>query len=279
MSRSKSYSDSASVLRIASILGFYSPRQLEFSAPELSKKLGISRTTTYRILSTMAKVGLLEVTDHRYRVGPALYATGVLYLNSMDAIKAAKPVMKELNELMKEDVLLGILNGGNIVMIAKEECKYDIRLGQHIGAIWPAYGSAMGLALLSELTDEEINGLYPEKLPIMTEHTIPTRRELKEKLLSVRLEGVSFESQGGWQGTEGIGTVIRNASGKSIAAISIGVPVYRMNQTKRAQCAALIRLGASLISYRLGYQDQDNVPVRNIEEIRNYWRNRKDLKD
>ena len=275
MKRNNLYSDSVSVVRIASILNCYSPRQLQFSAPEISKKLGLSRTTTYRILMTMAKVGLLEVVDNRYRVGPALYAAGVLYLNGMDAIKASEPVMKELNDLMKEDVLLGILNGGNIVMIAKEECKYDIRLGQHIGAIWAAYGSAMGLALLSELTDKEIDELYPEKLPAMTPYTIPTRSELKAKLLPIRQTGVVFESQGGWQGTEGIGAVIRNASGKPIAATSIGVPIYRMNQTKREQCAALIRMGASLISYRLGYQDSRGVQIRDLEEIRDYWRNRK----
>jgi len=124
---------------------------------------------------------------------------------------------------------------------------------------------------LSELTDAQIDSLYPhESLTPLTQKTVATRTELKKELEQIRKTGVAFQSEENRNGVEAVACVIRDVAGTAVAAMSIATPVFMTNQARREQLATIVRLGASLVSYRLGYQDAVN-PVRSIEEIRAWW--------
>lgn len=261
------------ILRVMAVLKSFTPDDLELRTTEISRKVGIPITTTHRMLSVLTKGGLLErnVETGKYAIGPGLYAVGSLYLNTTDLLKAAEPATKTLNELTGEAINVGIFDKGNIVYVLREETKHAFRFAYHIGTVVPAYTSAMGKALLGELTDAGIDSLYPEeKLRPLTKKTIASKMELKLELKKIRKTGISISKEGSWDGVEGVGSVIRNAAGKAVAAVSIAVPVFRMNQAKRKQLATLIKSGASLISYRLGYQDMDN-DIHNVQQLRSWW--------
>jgi len=268
------------ILRVMAVLKSFTPDASELGVAEISRKVGIPMTTTHRMLSTLTKGGLLERNSEtgKYAIGPVLYAIGSLYLNTTDVVKAAEPVTKTLNELTGEAVNVGILDKGNMVYVLREETKGAFRFADHVGTVLPAYASAMGKALLSELTDAEIDSLYPEeKLRPLTKKTTSTKTELKIELEKTRKTGISINKEGSWDGVEGIGSVIRNAAGKAVAALSIAMPVFKMNQAKSEQLGILIKLGASLISYRLGYYAMDN-DIHDVQQIRSWWeQNQSDL--
>lgn len=255
------------------MLQSFTPEQLELSASEISRKVGLPKTTTHRMLTSLNKVGILNrnVVTGKYTIGPELYIIGSLYLSATDIIKAAEPVIKTVNDLTSETVNMGIFDKGNVTVVMKEESKYAFKFSLHVGSVLPAYASAMGKAFLSELPEEEINEIYPEEqLRQLTKKTITTRTALKEELQQVKRKGVSFNREGAHVGVEGIGSVIRDASGRVVAAMSLSVPVFRINDTSREQLAKLLKTSASLISYRLGYSDKDN-PVRDIKELRSWF--------
>jgi len=229
--------------------------------------------TTHRILATLTKSGILErnVETGKYRIGPELYTLGSLYLHTTDIIVAAQPVIKTLNELTGENINLSIFDKGNVVIVVKEEAMYAFRFDRHIGSILPAYASSMGKAFLSELTETELDSIYPaEKLRPLTEKTIATRTELKLELEQVRKTGISFDREGYSEGIVGIGSAIRGTSGRAVAAMSIALPVFKIHQNTIDRLVTLVRLGTSLISYRIGYRDAAH-PVRDNEEIRSWW--------
>jgi len=264
---------SRSILRVISILESFTPNELELSATDISRKVGIPKTTTYRMLAALTGGGLLDQYPEtgKYRIGPELYILGSLYLSTTDVLRAAEPVVRTLNDLTGETVNVGILDKRHITVVMKEESRHAFRFSSHVGTTLPAHGSGMGKALLSELTDPELDNLYPEeRLLLITAKTIPTRTELKLDLKEIRKTGIAFNREGVHEGVEGIGCVIRDASGKAIAAMSISVPVFRMNEAIRKRLATLARLGASLINYRLGYRDPTN-PVHDVEQIRSWW--------
>ena len=125
------------------------------------------------------------------------------------------------------------------------------------------------------MTDEEIYNLYPEDSLIKrTDKTTATKKELKLQLDKIRQTGVSFDSEGVYEGIEGIASVVRDSSREVVAAIAAAVPIYRMNPAKRELFANLIKLGSSLISYRLGYNVTVNT-IRDIEELHSWWRENK----
>jgi len=262
-----------SLLRAVSVLESFSPRELELGVADIARKNRMPKTTAHRILSTLTEGKLLERNSKtgKYRIGPALYAFGSLYLSTTDVLKAAEPVMKTLNDITSEAINLGILNMDNMILIQKEESKHAYRIARHIGSVLSAYATAMGKALLSELSITEIDSLFPEeRLQPITKKTIASKTELKLELEQIRKTGVAFDIEGNYEGGVGIASIIRDASGRAAAAMSITIPVSRMNPSGCEHLGTLVRLGSNLVSYRLGYQDTAN-PVRDVQEILSWW--------
>ena len=263
-----------SLLKSVFVLRCFTLKEPELGLADITRKAGMPKTTVHRILSTLAEAGLMErsVKTGRYRIGPGLYALGSLYLHTTDIISAAEPVVKALNELAGENMNLSIFNKGNVVFIMKEEAMYAFRFDRHIGSILPAYASSMGKAFLSELTEAELDSIYPsEKLQPITGKTITTKTQLKLELEQIRKTGISFDREEYTIGIAGFGAVIRNVSGKAVAAMCIALPAFKVHENSADRFITLVKLGVSLISYRLGYQGAIHT-VHDIEEIRSWWK-------
>ena len=267
-----------SVIRTISVLKTFSPNEPQLTAFNVAQKLGIPKPTIYRILACLTKAGLLEKKPGTgtYVVGPALYTLGSLYLSTTDLFTAAQPVIKTMNDLTAEVTNLAILDDkGYITYVMREESKHALRHFVHVGSTAPAYAHALGKALLSELTEAQIDSLYPEeKLKPLTRKTVSTKTELKYELEQIRKSGVAFNFEQAYEGVEAVAAVIRNAVGKAIAATAIPVPIVRMNEVRRKKLASLIKMGAGLISYRLGYHDEAQL-IYNIEDLIARWEKNK----
>lgn len=273
MNGMKTENTSRSVRRAISILNCFLPNELDLSVGDIYRKTKIPKATIYRILSALTEARLIcknEISG-RYAIGPELFLLGNLFLGTLNIVKIAEPVVKSLTELTNEAFHLGILNKGSMVLLMREECNQTVRVALPLGTIRPAYASGMGKALLSELNDEEIDALYPEeKLQPLTRYTIATRKALKSDLKQIRETGVSFDVWGSSEGATGIASMIRDAKGLAVAALGVAVPDSRLDLAKRAIFADIVKMGAKLISYRLGFKNDHN-PVQDFKEIRRYW--------
>jgi len=272
----KKGANTRSSFRVVLVLECFTPERLELSAYKISRMTGIPMTTTYRILADLTEGRLLERDPNsgKYKIGVDLYFLGSLYLSTQDIFKAADSVVKTLNDLTNETVCLSVFDKGSIVLILKEESKHAFRFAHTIGTILPAYATAMGKAFLSELTEAEIDSFYPgENLKPLTHNTIRTKKELKQELENIRKAGVAFAREEGFEGVVAVADLIRGADGVTKAALSIDIPTFRLNQDFINRLATLVKMGASLISFRLGYINPDN-PVRDVEEICTWWNKR-----
>ena len=247
----------------------FTPDQIELGATEIAREIGLGKSTTHRILNILVENGMLKKNSvaKKYMIGPELYFLGSMYLISDALLEAATPVIKTLNNVTGEVVNLSIFEKCYAIIVMREESKHELRWSRHVGSVLPAHSSSMGKAFLSELTEAEIDSLYPvEELPQITTKTIRSKMELKKELEQIRRDGISVDNEGTVEWIIGIATLIRDASGKAVAAISIATPLIRVDDTKRAIYTSLVKQGASLISYLLGYRDQDN-PIKNLQEI------------
>ena len=270
----KSDDKTSSTIRVVSILNCFTQEKNEMSAYEISRKSGVPMTTAYRILSDLTKGHLVERDAYsgEYRVGVELYYLGSLYLNTQSALTTSRPIVKMLNDLTNECVFLSVSDKGNIVITLKEESKHSFRMAHGVGSIFPSHASAMGKAFLGELNEIEIDSLYPnENLPPSAKKTIRTKAELKFDLEQIRKTGVAFAREENHDGEWGIASLIRNADGVAVAAMGIAIPVQRLHQDIIDHQAELVRKGAKLISYRMGYKSDDNLIVK-VEDIRSWWK-------
>ena len=205
----------------------------------------------------------------KYLAGPELYTLGSLFLNTTDIFKAAEPVVTMLNDLTKETINIAILNKGDIVLVVKQDAQHAFRYAAHIGTVLPAYASAVGKALLSDLSAEDLDSLYKEDLTPMTKHTLKTKRKLKLELEEIRKTGISIDIEEGFDGVAAVASTICNVNKKAVAAISISVPVYKMTEPVRMRFSNMIKIGAKLINYRLGCRDT-SLSVRSLDELKKY---------
>jgi len=262
-----------SIMKAVAVLKSFTIEELELGAVDIARKVRLPKTTARRMLTTLAASGLLERNGDKskYSIGRTLYILGSLYLRTTNIFKVAEPVVKILNELTSEAVNVGFFDKGNVILVMKEEPKYLFRWAVHVGTVIPAYSSAIGKGFLSELTEAELDSVYPEErlLPI-TKKTIPTKMKLKQELELMKKTALFFDREEFSEGIEGVGSLIRDASGKVVASMSISVPVFRANQAYFQRLAKLIKLGTSLVSYRLGYQGIE-PPIHRIEELRSWW--------
>ena len=257
--------------RPLSVLRCFNPNNLELTANEISDNTGLPKTTTHRILAELIEDRLLEKNSRtkKYRIGPELYILGSLYLSATDVLQVAEPVTQTLNDLTGETILMGIFDNGVIVITLKEESRHAFRYARHVGSTLPAYASAMGKAFLSEMSEQELDILYPEEtLKPIAPKTITTKSELKRSLEEIRKNGVSYTREEGYTGDEAVAWLVRDATNKAVAAMTIAVPL-NMGEERRVWLTGLVKLGCSLISYRLGYLNSA-VTVRDISEIRSW---------
>ena len=262
-----------SLIKAISVIKSFTATGTELGVLEIANKVGTSKSTAHRILTTLVYGGLLEQSKNsgKYAIGPMLYSIGNLYLETAGIVQVAEFLIKTLGDMTEEAITLAIRDRANVVFVMVEESKYGLGPRVHVGSIVPIHCCAIGRALMSDMTMEEIDILYPEeKLSPLSAKTIDTKTTLKLKLMQQKRDGVSLDSEGVFDGIEGIAHEVRDNSGKVIAAIGAALPIYRMHQAKREMFKILIKMGSSLISYRLGHNGTV-PPIHDIQEIRSWW--------
>jgi DNA-binding IclR family transcriptional regulator len=199
---------------------------------------------------------------------------GSIYIENNDIYKSASPVVKKINELTGEVVTVNILDGrGNVRVLIREERKIGFRWSTH--SSYPAYASAGGKLLMSNLSDGELDAIYPEeKLKKVAAKTISTKTQLKQQLREIQKTGVAFTREEYLDGIESVASLIRNSKNEVVATLGIAMPIFGVSKIKKLNLDKLVRLGASLISYRLGYTGGDSV-VKDINEMIDLWKHPK----
>lgn len=257
------------------VLKCFTPEKPQLKTSEVASKVGIHRVTAHRLLETLSKANLLHKDINRgvYTIGIELYALGSIYIENNNIYQSANPVVKKINELTGEVVAVNVSDSrGGIMLLMREERKTGFRWEAHISSIFPAYASAGGKALLSELSEEEIDNLFPgEQLKRVAAKTISTKTKLKHELKEIKETGLSYSSEEYIDGIESVASVIRDATGKTVASLVIAEPILGESKITKMRLDKLVKLAASLISYRLGNMRGDMI-VKDVDEMIALWK-------
>jgi len=223
---------------------------------EISEKLGLYPSTTHRILDTLKHWGYVEqdLKTQKYRLGLKLLALGMAKLHQMDLVKEATPYLKELVKLCNETVHLGVLEGGEVLYLAKEESSQTIRMISYVGRRAPLHCTALGKVLLAHLSlEERKRTLGGKELPPLTENTITDKKELEKELDKVREQGFALDQEENEKDVRCVAAPIRNYKGDVIAALSISSPIFRIDKNAQDNLKEALMKTGEKISQRLGY--------------------------
>jgi len=223
---------------------------------EISERLEIYPSTVHRILDTLKYWGYIEQDTHtqKYQLGLKALELGMAKLHQMDLLREATPCLKELVNQCNETVHLGVLEGGEVLYLAKEESSQTIRMISYVGKRAPLHCTALGKVLLAYLSAEERKKILEgEVLPRFTENTITDKRELEKELSKVREQGFALDREENEKDVRCVAAPIRNYQGEVIAAISISSPIFRLDKNVQNSLKEALIETSEKISKRLGY--------------------------
>ncbi len=227
---------------------------------EIAGALGIAPATTYRILSTFATRGMLEMdtVSQTWHVGPAAFRAGNAFLRHTGIIERARPHMRALMQETGETANLGVENRGEVLFLSQVETHEAIRAFFPPGTLSPMYASGIGKALLAAMDETEVER-YIARTPLIrfTDKTICECDALRAELARIRAQGYAFDDEEKSPGMRCVAAPVFNAFGEVVAGISVSGPTARMNRDEIERICRLVRARAAELSHALGHAGGD----------------------
>src|SRR3954471_7653699 len=229
------------------------------SAAEIVNQLGLPRTTVHELLGTLADRSYLVVVPGqplRYQLGVRLFQLGSVYAQQLDLAREAQRVAAEVAAECDETVHVAILEGTDVIYIARVESTHPVRMISAVRRRLPAHCTGVGKMLLSALPNQALSALYPGRgaLPTMTPRSISSLPRLKAELAEITARGLSYDEAESSEDVHCVATAVYDHRDEVVAAMSISVPTTRWSDERREALADLVRAGSTRLSAALGHR-------------------------
>lgn len=217
---------------------------------DLARSVEMPKATVYRILATLESRGFLDRgLDGGYRMARKLFDLQQRAPIEQILNRVAQPKMEELAKSCRETVNLGILDGGEVVVINTVESPQSIRMSSKVGNRRAIHTTAIGKVLLAALPEKEMLRLVRVKgLPRLTPYSIVSRVALVAELERVRTRGYAIDNQENELDGRCVGAPILGPDGRVAAALSISGPVFRMDLNRARSLAPKLKQICGAIS-------------------------------
>ncbi len=245
------------VKKAMDILDCLAAEAVPLSAIELSRKLGISRSTAYRLLTTLSTGGYVTqdvASPEKYRLGYKILELASNLLNSIELRQQALPILKELRDFANETLHLVVMERGQVVYIDKLECSQAVRMHSSIGRLGFVHSTAVGKAMAAFMPKDTLASIIElHGLPALTPNTITDEASLLQELDKVREQGYAIDDVENEEGIRCVGAPVFGYEGEPVAALSLSGPAFRMTSERVEELSEAVRMTAARISRELGY--------------------------
>jgi DNA-binding IclR family transcriptional regulator len=245
----------ASVEKAIGLLELFGEGEPVLSLANLIARGGHTRTTTYRLLGTLERVGWVARTAEGYQLTLKVFRLGTSAANALQLRKIALPVLAELAAKGGETVYLIVPDGPRGVCLERVEGASLVKLMVlDVGKSLPLHVGGGPLALLAHRDDLLADVLAAEPLVTPSGMRLP-RAELLDMLQSIRDRGYSRSAGDVTSGVGAFGAPVFNTHGVVVAAVSIGglLPILIENE---AHLSLALCDAATRISAQLGYRNE-----------------------
>ncbi|WP_308635036.1 IclR family transcriptional regulator [Paenibacillus silvisoli] len=195
---------------------------------DLSKRLEINKSSMFSLLGTMEALGWVNrAAGDTYTLGHAFAGFGASYLKQYDLHQHFQDEAAKVRDRLQETVQLAKQEGDQVLYLGKMEAVSPVRLHSEPGMRLPAYVTALGKAMLSQLNRDELLALYPQpELKKLTPYTIGHRDELFAQLDAIREQGYAIDDQESVMGFRCVAAPIRSGGGE-MAAVSCSMLLHQ----------------------------------------------------
>jgi IclR family pca regulon transcriptional regulator len=203
---------------------------------DLAKAADLPRATARRILFTLERAGFVATDGKLFRLMPRVLVLASSYLASNHVVSVLQPALDRLSGEAQEISSMAILDGNDVVFVARASPTRIFSAGIDIGYRLPAFCTSVGRILLSRLPDDELAAALDKMdLAPLTPFTVTDKKLLQKTIVADRAKGYSLVDREAEPGFRSISVPVRRYDGVIVAAINMGAHVDRVSSAEMVE--------------------------------------------
>ncbi len=188
---------------------------------DVARRAELTRAAARRFLLTLAELGYVRVDGRLFSLTPKVLELGYAYLSALSLPEVAGPHLEALSARVHESASMSVLDGADVVYVARVATSRLMTAAITIGTRLPAYATAMGRVLLAARPPAERAGLLPTPAAALTDRTVTDATTLARTLDEVAAAGWALVDEELELGVRSIAVPVRDASGRVVAAVNV----------------------------------------------------------
>jgi IclR family transcriptional regulator, pca regulon regulatory protein len=223
----------ATLAKGLAVLGLFGRQRPAMTLSEAALAANVSRATARRILRTLADLGFVEQRGRQFSLSPNILQLGFAYLATQNWIERAVPLMKDLSDRLGESCSAAILQGTEIVYVARVPTRRIMSVAVSVGSRLPAFHSSMGRVQLGFLDPSEIwRRLKSVRIEPMTPSTITDLQALFDRIRDDHEQGFSIVDEELERGLRSIAVPVVDRQNQVVAGLNLSTHSTRTTRNE-----------------------------------------------
>jgi IclR family pca regulon transcriptional regulator len=186
----------ASLEKGLSVIEAFDETRPRLTLSDVAKLTGITRAAARRYLHTLTQLDYASFDGRFFRLTPKVLRLGYAYLSSSPLPERLQPVLERLSTATGESSSAAVLDGDDIVYVARSATRRIMSIGLGVGSRLPAYCTSMGRAILAHQPADALEAyLKRVRLAALTPNTITDRSALRAELARIRQRGFAVVNE------------------------------------------------------------------------------------
>jgi IclR family pca regulon transcriptional regulator len=244
---------SEALARGLNVINAFDERHRQMTLSDVAKVIDLPRATVRRALATLVELGYVETEGRLFRLTPSILKLAGAYLSSNPVSTILQPLCERISQQVNASCSVAVLDGDEAVMIARAVPARPASVGLGVGYRLPVFCSALGRALASTMSDEQLDKFIMRLKPVrFTRQTVVAKPEIRRLILDVRKKGYALADQEAEVGIRSIAVPLRRFDGKPVGALNIAAQVEQVPaKTMIADYAPLLLEQAAALRQQL----------------------------
>jgi IclR family pca regulon transcriptional regulator len=238
-----------SLERGLAVIRAFGPGRSQLTLSEVAKVTGLTRAAARRFLLTLVHLDYVHFDGRAFSLRPRVLELGYAYLSTLSLPEVAVPHLEELVTAVHESSSVAVLDGDDIVYVARVPTRRIMAVAITVGTRFPAYATSMGRVLLAALPPEELDRfLQRVDLRPLTRRTVTDVAALRKVLAEVASHGYAVVNQELEEGLRSAAAPIVDAAGTVTAAVNLSTHASRVtfDTLRRVYLPALLDTAAAI---------------------------------
>ncbi len=204
------------------VIGAFSRTRNHMTLSDVARATDLPKPSVRRALYTLTCLGLAASDGRSFRLTPKIMELASAYLGSNMISSVVQPACERISERTEQSCFAAVLDGHDIRMIAHSLHGRPDVLAPTIGLRRPAFNTAAGRIILSQLSDEKLDAWLERLEPrVMTQFTVTDKKAIREEILHVRKQGYAVTAQELRRGFHAVAVPLRRYDGETLGAVCI----------------------------------------------------------